>query len=224
MDLQNDTVGTLRVDKATLHDQVVARIRDLIVEGALLPGSRIDESALIEQLGVSRTPFREALRTLAAEGLVEIRPTRGSIVRKLTPDEVFSMLEVLAQLEQLAAELACKRASDAQIAQMVAIHEQMLQFYAKRERMPYFKLNQEFHRGIVSLSANPVLIEIHGNLHARLKRIRFVGNRGPDFWADAVSEHEEMARALQTRDGTLLGEIAARHLLNTWTRVRDAVT
>ncbi|MDS9469972.1 GntR family transcriptional regulator [Paracoccus sp. MBLB3053] len=224
MDLSNETVGALRVDKATLHDQVVARIRDLIVEGALTPGSRIDEAALIEQLGVSRTPFREALRTLAAEGLVEIRPTRGSLVRKLTPDEVFSMLEVLARLEQLAAELACKRATDAQIDRMMAIHAQMLDYYEKRERMPYFKLNQEFHRGIVSLSDNPVLVEIHGNLHARLKRIRFVGNRGPDFWADAVSEHEEMADALRARDGARLGEIAARHLLNTWTRVKDAVT
>ncbi|MFH5775515.1 GntR family transcriptional regulator [Paracoccus sp. NGMCC 1.201697] len=224
MDLLNQTMGALRVDKATLHDQVVARIRDLIVEGALTPGSRIDESALIEQLGVSRTPFREALRTLAAEGLVEIRPTRGSVVRKLTPDEVFSMLEVLAQLERLAAELACKRATEDQIASLLAMHDEMLVYYEKRERMPYFKLNQEFHRGIVGLSGNPVLVEIHGNLHARLKRIRFVGNRGPDFWADAVAEHEEMAVALRARDGAQLGEIASRHMVNTWTRVRDAVS
>lgn len=224
MDLLNDALGGLRVDKATLHDQVAARIRDLIVEGALVPGSRIDEALLIEQLGVSRTPFREALRTLAAEGLVEIRPTRGSIVRKLTPDEVFSMLEVLSQLERLAAHLACERATDEQIRQLIALHEEMLAFYEKRERMPYFKLNQEFHRGVVSLSRNPVLIEIHGNLHARLKRIRFVGNRGPEFWADAVAEHVEMAEALGARDGERLADIAARHMLNTWTRVQDAVT
>ena len=85
----------LSIRKKSLHDQVADRIRDMIVEGALPPGSRIDETRLIEELGVSRTPFREALRTLAAEGLVVMRPSRGTVVRELTSEDVFGMLEVL---------------------------------------------------------------------------------------------------------------------------------
>ena len=88
--------SSLAITNRSLHDQVVSKVRDLIIEGTLEPGSRIDEARLIDELGVSRTPFREALRTLAAEGLVIVRPSKGSIVRKLTPDDVFSMLECWA--------------------------------------------------------------------------------------------------------------------------------
>ena len=133
------------------------------------------------------------------------------------------MLEVLAQLERLAAELACQRASDAQIAEMIALHDRMLDLYARRERMAYFKLNQDFHKGVVELAGNPTLREMHGNLHARLKRIRFIGNELPAYWAAAVGEHEEMAQALLRRDGVALSEVAGRHLMNTWKRVEKAV-
>jgi DNA-binding GntR family transcriptional regulator len=223
MELPTGVADGMRIEKAPLHDQVATRIRDMIVEGVLAPGSRIDEAALVERLGVSRTPFREALRTLAAEGLVEIRPTRGSIVRKLSREDVRAMLEVLAQLERLAAELACLRASDAEIAGILDMHRQMLGHYERRDRMPYFKLNQGIHKAVVEAAGNPVLREMHGKLHAHLKRIRFIGNETPDFWAAAVAEHEEMARALEHRDGAALGEIAARHIMNTWQRVVDAV-
>lgn len=223
MELPSDATDGMRIEKATLHDQVATRIRDMIVEGVLAPGSRIDEAALVDRLGVSRTPFREALRTLAAEGLIEIRPTRGSIVRKLSREDVRAMLEVLAQLERLAAELACARASDAEIAKLLDMHDRMLGYYARRDRMPYFKLNQDIHKGIVEAAGNPVLREMHGKLHAHLKRIRFIGNETPDYWAAAVSEHEEMAEALRRRDAAALGEVAARHILNTWQRVVNAV-
>jgi DNA-binding GntR family transcriptional regulator len=223
MELASGAADGMRIEKASLHDQVATRIRDMIVEGVLAPGSRIDEAALVDRLGVSRTPFREALRTLAAEGLVEIRPTRGSIVRKLSREDVHAMLEVLAQLERLAAELACARASDAEIANILDMHARMLDCYQRRDRMPYFKLNQDIHKGIVEAAHNPVLREMHGKLHAHLKRIRFIGNETPDYWAAAVAEHEEMAQALRRRDAAALGEVAARHILNTWQRVVNAV-
>lgn len=213
----------MAVHKQTLHDQVAGQIRDLIIEGYLEPGSRIDESGLVEQLGVSRTPFREALRTLAAEGLVVIRPSKGSIVRKLSPEDVFSMLEVLAGLERQAGQLACIRASDDEIEALVNLHVAMLERYEARDRLPYYKLNQEFHSRLAGLSKNQILLEMQENIQARLKRIRFIGNRKPEYWADAVSEHEKMAAALKARDGDRLGEIMAVHLMRTWERVRDSV-
>ena len=217
------TGGPVAIRKQTLHDQVANRIRDLIIEGYLEPGSRIDETRLIEQLEVSRTPFREALRTLAAEGLVIIRPSRGAVVRKLTPQDVFSMLEVLAHLEKLAGQLTCARASDDDVAALLALHREMLALYEKRERLAYYKLNQEFHSRLSELSGNETLQEMQRNIQARLKRIRFMGNRKPNYWAAAVDEHEKMADALARRDGEALGEIMAQHLMNTWDRVKDSV-
>lgn len=215
--------GPVAIQKLTLHDQVANRIRDLIIEGYLEPGSRIDETRLIEQLEVSRTPFREALRTLAAEGLVIIRPSRGVVVRKLTAQDVFSMLEVLAHLEKLAGTLACMRASDDEIAAIIALHNKMLDLYEQRERLAYYKLNQAFHSRLSELSGNETLQDMQRNIQARLKRIRFIGNRTPPHWAAAVAEHEEMAHALSRRDGDVLGEVMARHLMNTWDRVKDSI-
>lgn len=215
--------SSLQVHKETLHDQVANRIRDLIIEEYLEPGSRVDEAELVEKLGVSRTPFREALRTLAAEGLVVIRPARGSIVRKLSKPDVFSMLEVLAQLERLAGETACTRASDVEIAEMRALHDEMMGYFAKSERMAYYKLNQHFHTRLAVLSRNGMLIEIQGNIQARLKRIRFVGNSAPENWRDAVADHEVMIAALEDRDSNRLGQAMADHLSATWDRVKDSI-
>lgn len=215
--------GTAPIARSSLHEQVANRIRDMIIEGRLESGARINEAALIRDLGVSRTPFREALRTLAAENLVEIRPSLGSVVRKLTPDEVFAMLQVLAELERLAGRLCCERASDAELGALLAVHDAMMEHYAHRDRLPYYKANQEIHSRIARLSRNPILLEVQAGLQSRLKRIRYIGNRSPERWAGAVAEHEEMARALRGRDGDRLGDVLARHLANTWDRVKDVV-
>ena len=216
-------VSSLEIENRSLHDQVVSKVRDLIIEGILEPGSRIDEADLIQKLGVSRTPFREALRTLAAEGLVIVRPSRGSTVRKLTAADVFSMLEVLGHLEQLAGELACQRASDQDIAELVDLHNRMMTRYAARDRMPYYKMNQEFHSRLTALSQNQPLQEMQANLQARLKRIRYIGNEKPEYWAGAVADHETMVAALKERDGPRLGQAMATHIKNTWERVKDSL-
>ncbi len=214
---------SIAITTRSLHDQVANRVRDMIIEAILEPGSRIDEAQLIRDLGVSRTPFREALRTLAAEGLVTIKPSKGAVVRKLTPEDVHSMLEVLSELEKLAGRLVCQRATETEIDELVALHERMLEYYAERDRMPYYKLNQEFHSRLTALSGNKPLQEMQNNLQARLKRIRYIGNESPESWAGAVADHEDMITALRARDVEALGEAMWAHLQRTWDRVKDRV-
>ena len=214
---------SIAITNRSLHDQVVSCVRDLIIEGKLEPGSRIDEAQLIAELGVSRTPFREALRTLAAEGLVIVRPSKGSVVCKLTPKDVFEMLQVLGQLEKLAGELACEQASDADVAGLVALHDQMMDCYRIRDRLPYYKLNQEFHSRLAVLSGNETLRDMQANIQARLKRIRYIGNEKPEYWAGAVADHEEMVKALIVRDGKALGAVMSDHLAKTWARVKESI-
>lgn len=216
-----DTNSPMAITNRSLHDQVAGRVRDLIIEGVLKPGSRIDEARLIEELDVSRTPFREALRTLAAEGLVIVRPSKGSIVRKLTPEDVFSMLEVLGHLEKLAGQLACERASEDEISSLIELHERMMLHYRDRDRMPYYKLNQEFHSRLAALSKNETLREMQANIQARLKRIRYIGSEKPEYWAGAVNDHEEMVEALKVRDSIRLGNAMSIHLKRTWERVKE---
>src|SRR2546430_667342 len=98
--------------RQNLHDAIVSRVRDMIIEGTLAPSTRVHEGRLGQELGVSRTPLREALKYLASEGLLELSPGRGAVVRKFSPKDVQDSLQVLATLEGLAGTLACERASD----------------------------------------------------------------------------------------------------------------
>jgi DNA-binding GntR family transcriptional regulator len=218
-----DDFGVTRITRVTLHDAVLNQLRDMIIEGSLAPGQRINEGQVGAALGVSRTPLREAIKTLASEGLVEIVPARGAIVRRFSEANIREILEVLKALEQTAALRLCREGSDADIAGIVKLHDEMMHLYTARDRLPYFKLNQSIHSAIVKSSGNTVLAETHGQLQARIKRIRFIGNETPDRWAAAVAEHEEMIVALKRRDGAALAEVLGRHLDKTVDRVRDSI-
>lgn len=215
--------GVARITRVTLHEAVLNQLRDMIIEGKLGPGQRINEGQVGASLGVSRTPLREAIKTLASEGLVEILPAKGAIVRRFSERDIADILHVLKVLEQAAARLACAVASEAEIAAIVDIHARMMKLYAAGDRLAYFKLNQAIHSAIARASGNAALAQTHEQLQARIKRTRFVGNERPERWAGAVAEHEEMIAALRARDADRLVEVIGRHLDQTMERVRDAV-
>lgn len=216
-------MNRLGISRRYLHDEVAERLRKLILDGELEPKSRINEAELCERFGISRTPLREAIKTLASEGLVEIQPAKGAIVRKFSARDLLQILEVLKTLEQLGGRMACAQASEETIAALKAMHDEMMALYAKRDRLDYFKLNQAIHSALVAASGNAVLVEMHGTLQARIKRLRFIGNEGPEKWAGAVAEHEEMMAALARRDGEALAAAIGKHMDSTLVRVRDVL-
>lgn len=216
--------GIAKISRVTLHGSVLNQLRDMIIEGKLAPGSRINESQLGLVLGVSRTPLREAIKSLAGEGLLEIRPARGAIVRSFSEQDVRDILEVLTIIEVSAGRLLCARGKEDDIRVIEALHASMLERYEKRDRLAYFKLNQEIHTAIVRASGNPVLLESHEQLQARIKRIRFVGNDTPEGWSGAVDEHQRMVDAMRQRDGEALAKVIEVHLSHTMDRVRGTLT
>ena len=211
------------IARPTLHDAIVARVRDMVIEGELAPGTRLHEGNLGKLLGVSRTPLREALKFLVSEGLLELSPGRGAVVRQFTAKDVHDSLIVLGSLEGLAGRLACANATDAEIREVRQLHDRMMDMYEKRDRLPYFKLNQAVHSAILRLTKNEALVSVHGVLQARLKRIRYIGNEGPEKWAGAVADHEEIINALEARDAERLSTILNSHMEKTWERVRNAI-
>ncbi len=211
------------IARPTLHDAIVARVRDMVIEGELAPGTRLHEGNLGKLLGVSRTPLREALKFLVSEGLLELSPGRGAVVRQFTAKDVHDSLIVLGNLEGLAGRLACANATDAEIREVRQLHDRMMDMYEKRDRLPYFKLNQAIHSAILRLTKNEALVSVHGVLQARLKRIRYIGNEGPEKWAGAVADHEEIINALEARDAERLSTILTSHMEKTWERVRNAI-
>jgi len=198
----------------TLHDQVTGRLRDKIVEGELVDGARIPEKEICEELGVSRTPLREALKVLAAEQLVTLLPNRGAVVTKLTSEVLADKVEVVAGLEALAARLVCERADDAQIRALSAYHDKLVTYFTKRDRLRYFKANQDFHQAIVEAAGNPVLRDLHGGLLAHLRRARYRGMQLTSADSRFVAEHESLMRAIAARDGSAAQEAAFEHMRN----------
>ncbi len=205
------------------YDDVVSGIRDLIVEGELAPGSHIAERVLCERFGVSRTPLREALKVLASEGLIELAPNRGAHVLQLTEADVEEMFEVMGTLEALAGELAAKRITGEQLAEVKALHYQMALHFTRGELMPYFRLNQEIHGKIFEVAGNRTLMSVYRGIAGRIRRARYVANNSKSRWAEALDEHEQILTALETRDGDALGTILKDHLRKTCETVKQAL-
>jgi DNA-binding GntR family transcriptional regulator len=202
------------VNRQVLHEAVADQLRDLITEGVLGPGAHLNERVLCGQLRVSRTPLREALRTLAAEGMVELLPNRGAMVAALSRRDVEHAFELMGALEALAGELAARRATPAEIDEIRALHVEMLAAHARRDLPAYYRFNRDIHRRIAACARNPVLDETHERLNARLQALRFRSNLNRDKWDTAVEEHGDMVDALVDRDGARLGSVLRTHLQN----------
>jgi DNA-binding GntR family transcriptional regulator len=200
--------------KGKLHAAAAQELRAMIVSGELAPGTRLREVQICNQLGVSRTPVREAFRTLAAEGMVELLPNRSVVVAGLHSPEVGDLYEVVAALEALAGELACKRVTEKELAEIAGIHSEMLGCYERRERGAYLDLNHRIHRRIVEIAGNPVLLATWHSLVPRVERARAIANLDPSRWLAAVYEHSKMLTALARRDGTLLAQLTREHFMN----------
>ena len=200
------------IARKPLHEEATDRLRDLIVQGALPAGSRLNERLLTSQLGVSRTPLREAFKVLATEGLVELLPNRGAIVSPIDPVRVAETLAVMGALEALAGELACARASDGQLNEIRSLHQEMLANHARGDLAGYFKFNQAIHLKIVKYSGNAVLYQTYRHLNANVRRARYMANLSQERWDAAVREHGEILDALARRDVPRIRVLLAEHL------------
>ena len=202
------------IPRKALHEEAIDRLRDLIVQGELAPGARLNERVLCEKLGISRTPLREAIKLLAAEGLVELLPNRGAIVAALDTSRLSETLQVMGALEGLAGELACRRASKARIAEIRRLHEKMLAMHERGDLAGYFRHNQAIHQSIVEASGNPVLANLYRQLNTSARRARYMANLSKERWDAAVREHEAILSALEARDVRTLKRLLRDHLAN----------
>ena len=216
-----DDTPLSRIDRPSLHDAIVARLRGMVYDGDLKPGDKVAEKALCETMGVSRTPLREALKVLASEGLLELLPNRGARVAKLTAADVDEMFPVMGALEALAGELACARMTEAQLAEIKALHYQMALHHTRGERADYFRLNQKIHERIMAAAGNGLLVGMYEGLAGRIRRARYLSSITSGRWDQAMAEHEEILAALETRDGRRLAKVLKDHLHNKCEAVKE---
>jgi len=204
----------IEISQLALHDQVATRLRAMLVEGLIPPGAKLNERVLSEQLRVSRTPLREAIKLLAVEGLVDLLPNRGAVAVKLTEADVMNTFEVLARLEAMSGELAAQRISDAELAEIRAQHYEMLACFTRRDLSNYYRINAAIHSAINAAARNPVLTSTYKRINARVQSMRFRTNQDEAQWKVAVKEHERIIEALDARDAKATGAVLVEHLNN----------
>jgi DNA-binding GntR family transcriptional regulator len=202
------------IPRAALHEQVAHHLRQMLVENRIAPGAKLNERELSEVLNVSRTPLREAIKMLAAEGLVELLPNRGAIAVELSEADVQNTFEVMSGLEAQSGELAAERITAAELAEIKAMHYEMLAAYTRRDLPTYYRLNAAIHRAINTAAKNPVLTATYNQVNARLQALRFRSNQDGEKWRAAVTEHEQMIEALSTRNAAAMRAVLLAHLNN----------
>lgn len=217
--MQNAVVQSLEIGRRPLHEEVADRLRAMITEGVLAPGARLNERVLCERLRVSRTPLREAFKVLAAERLVELSPNRGASVVALSRSDVEQLFELMGALEGLAGQLAAERRTEAELAEIRALHFEMLAAHARRDLPAYYDLNRRIHVAISRCARNDMLAETYDSVNTRIQNLRFRSNFNQDKWNHAVREHQQMLEALETGNGSALRALLEVHLRNK----RDAV-
>ncbi|NRB16867.1 MAG: GntR family transcriptional regulator [Rhodobacteraceae bacterium] len=209
-----DTRGKLIITRVSLHEQVVGLVRQMIVSGALPVGEKIRVGELAQELDVSLTPLREALKVLAGEKLVELMPNRGARVAAMTVEGVQELFTVIAGIEALAAELAAERITEEEMAEIQAEHAKMALHHQRGERDEYFNLNRKIHDMIVTFAGNETLTQIRAQLSIQAERARFLSVASGTHRMEAMKDHEDLMDAFHARDSKKAHEIWRQHLIS----------
>ena len=207
-------VDVIPIRNPVLHEQVARKLRTMLVEGRIAAGAKLNERELSERLQVSRTPLREAIRQLAAEGLVELLPHRGAVAIELGEAEVRHSFELMAALEGLSGELAAQRITEPELQAIRALHFEMMAAFTRRDLSAYYRLNAQIHAAINAAAKNPVLARTYAQTNTRLQALRFRSNQDERKWKRAVREHSQMIDALAAGDAAGLRLLLITHLNN----------
>lgn len=188
------------VRRASLHEPVAERLRQIIARGDIAAGERLNEAAIAEAFGVSRTPLREAIKLLAAEGLLELLPGRGARVRLLSPEEIVDIFEVIGALESHAVARCVERLTPRALAEIEQLHARMIDQHGRHDMGAYFTSNQKMHALLVRLAGSPKLEATHAVLSKTARFNRDATLTSDRRWAESRDEHEEIVAAIRRGD------------------------
>lgn len=210
--------------KPTLPEQIANHLRRDILRGKLPPGAPLKERDSAAEMGVSRTPMREAFRILAKERLIELRPSRSPVVAQPEPQEIADRVAVLLALEQLSAELACRFASQAEIDEVARISRFMADHFDTMDPLDMFEVDMSFHTAVVRASQNKVLAETHGTFLAQLWHARYLAAIQRRNRERVVMQHDRIVAALRARDPAATRAAIDHHLHRLAEDIASAIT
>jgi DNA-binding GntR family transcriptional regulator len=200
------------IGRRPLHDEVADRLRELIMSGELAPGERLNERSLTERFGISRTPLREAVKILSAEGLVKLLPNRGAVVSTVTRADAENLLQLIGALEALGGELACRRATDQQIDEIAKLTRRMRVSHTDRNLAEFLLCNQRIHEKIIDAGGNAELADAYRRTAGRIRCAHYMTECSQARWDESMDEHDEILDALVKRDAERLKALLVDHV------------
>lgn len=203
------------LQRSPLHDDVTEALKEMIVAGTLKPGVKIAEQPICLKLGISRTPLREALKVLAAEGLVQLLPRRGAIVAQITETEIDELFPIIGALEGLAGELVCAKLTEQDLHRLRQLHSDLQRFHRDNDERNYLKINRKIHSDLFTIADNPSLTALYEQLLVRTHAVRFTIRKTPLQWEKAMRDHELIMQHLEKRNARKLAEILRSHMSET---------
>jgi len=206
-------MATETIARSALYQEVAERLRSRIFAHELAPGAWIDEQALAESYGISRTPMREALKVLAAEGLVTLKPRRGCYVTELTERDLDEIFPVLALLEGRCAYEAAQKARPQDLKRLEALHESVERAGAAGDIEGYFQANQDFHLALQELTGNRWLIQAIEDMRKVLKLIRRHSLLRKGRVGESLEEHRAIMQGIRAGDPAAAEQAMRHHLM-----------
>jgi DNA-binding GntR family transcriptional regulator len=209
----------MRLVPSSLHDEVAGHLRQRIFDGELPPGTFLDEVAIAQAMSISRTPLREALKVLTAEGLLRHEPRRGCFVAEVTEQDLDEIFPVIALLEGRCAHEAALHATDADLRALDELHTRLAKHAKARRINDYYETNFAIHEAIIGLAGNRWLAQVIGDLRKILRLARQQQLHAPGRLAQSLSEHMAVFAALRARDAQGAEAAMRTHI----TRQREAL-
>lgn len=208
------TSATPVVRNIPMHDQILPHLRRGIVENRWKSGERLPEPQLCREFGISRTPLRQALKTLEADGLIRLVPHVGAVVTDPDAAEVGETMEILIGLEQLAATRVTQSQRSEVLNEIERIYDDMQQAGQHNDAVHYYHLNDSFHRSIVRGTRNRSLVDLHEKVMWHVHRERHRANLGEPFTVESAASHGEIVHAILDGRAEDAGLAMRRHLEN----------
>jgi DNA-binding GntR family transcriptional regulator len=205
-------MSALSLAPRALYEEVAELLRQRIFSRELEPGSWIDELKIAEEYGISRTPLREALKVLAAEGLVTMKVRRGAYVTEVSDKDLADVYHLLALLESDAAGVVAQKASDAEIEELQALHDELEA--AQRQRDRFFVINERFHMRLLEIADNRWRMQMVVDLRKVMKLNRHNSLLKAGRIEDSLNEHRALMAALHARQGELAVQRMQDHFQN----------
>ncbi|MBI4984156.1 MAG: GntR family transcriptional regulator [Rhodocyclales bacterium] len=210
-----------RLNASSLSQQAVEELRRRIASCQLVPGQRLDEAALAAELGISRTPLREALKMLSAEGLVDITPRRGAHVAEMAQDDLEGIFPIMALLEGEVAREAAQKATPLDLRRLDQLHATLEKYVAAGDVDRYYETNYQFHDALQQVAGNPWLQHVIGDLRKLLRLSRHRSLKLAGRMNDSLNEHRALMDALHKRDAETARRVMKRHLLEQLAALRQ---